>query len=299
MFTTMEVNTDLINSLQDGVYTENAVSADSTTVYKIDKCIWAGSSPFCDEIVIAQSPVYGKVLFLDREIQSAESDEALYHEHLVQPVLNATADVPEKRVLIVGGGEGATAREVLKWSPTQVKEVVWVDIDGGLVDLCRRHLGWADDDVYNDPRLTYFAEDIRSFFSRDHSVYDVIILDLPDPDCDALAKSDNDEYGNYSLYGYQFMAQVRNHLHRSRAVVSHCGPIRPGECEGIRWMMSAGGFGNGFAYHTVIPSFQGSWGFWMSVPPKKMCPEFPASKMRIMDVDAQTSAFLWPAFWKL
>ena len=295
----MNVNLDLMNSLRGGSYAENAVSADNVTIYKINDCYWAGSSPYCEEIVIAKSPVYGNVLFLDRELQSAQSDEALYHEHLVQPVMNATADVREKRVLIVGGGEGATAREVLKWSPDSVKEVVWVDIDGGLVELCRRYLGWADDHVYNDSRLTYYAEDIRSFFSSDKSQYDVIILDLPDPDCDDLKKSDEDESGNYLLYGYQFMSHVRNHLRGPRAVVSHCGPIRPGEMEGIHWMMRAGGHGHGFAYHTVIPSFQGAWGFWMSVAPRTFDTSYPASKMHIMDGEAQTTAFLWPAFWKL
>ena len=295
----MDANTDLMLSLENGVYAEDAVSADNVTLYKIKNCIWAGRSPFCEEIVFANSPIYGKVLFLDREIQSAQSDEALYHEHLVQPVMNATADVARKRVLIIGGGEGATAREVLKWSSDSVAEVVWVDIDGGLVELCRRHLGWAGDDVYNDPRLTYHAEDIRHFFARDDSQFDVIIMDLPDPDCDMLAQTDDDEYGNYSLYGYQFMAQLRIHLRGPRAVVSHCGPIRPGELDGVRWMLNAGGFGHGFPYHTVIPSFQGSWGFWMSVAPRSLAGDFPKDKMRIMDGDAQTAAFLWPAFWKL
>jgi spermidine synthase len=293
----MEVNPDLIHSLHNGTYAENAVSADSTTLYKIDSCIWAGHTPYCSEVVIANSPVYGKVLFLDREIQSAESDEALYHTHLVHPVLNATAGVAEKRVLIVGGGEGATAREVLKWPVSSVREVVWVDIDGGLVELCRRHLGWANDSVYDDPRLTYHAQDIRSFFAHDESQYDVIILDLPDPDCDALAESDVDEFGNYALYGHTFMAHVRAHLRGPRALVSHCGPIRPGELDGIDWMRTAAGLGNGYPYHTVIPSFQGSWGFWMSVSPAPLVPEFPTSTL--MDADAQTAAFLWPKFWKL
>jgi spermidine synthase len=295
----MEVNTELIHSLQDGVYVENAVSADNITLYKVKDCIWAGRSAFCDEIVIANSPVYGKVLFLDKEIQSAESDEALYHTHLVHPVLNATAGVSGKRVLIVGGGEGATAREVLKWPAESVREVVWVDIDGGLVELCRRHLGWADDSVYNDPRLTYHSEDIRSFFARDESCYDVIILDLPDPDCDELKVSDLDDYGSYALYGHEFMAQVRAHLCGPYALVSHCGPIRPGELDGIHWMTNTAGLGKGFPYHTVIPSFQGSWGFWMSVPPAPLVANFPITAAHVMDSDAQTAAFLWPKYWKL
>ena len=295
---TMEVNTELIHSLQNGMYAENAVSADSVTLYKIDSCIWAGSTSFCDEIVIANSPVYGKVLFLDKEIQSAESDEALYHTHLVHPVLNATADVPAKRVLIVGGGEGATAREVLKWPASAVGEVAWVDIDGGLVELCRRHMRWADDAVYSDPRLTYHAQDIRSFFAHDESQYDVIILDLPDPDCDELAESDLDTYGSYALYGHEFMTHVRAHLRGPRALVSHCGPIRPGKVDGISWIRTASGLGSGHGYHTVIPSFQGSWGFWMSVAPAPLVTDFPATASTVFDADAQTAAFLWPAYWK-
>ena len=294
----MDVNLDLINSLNssDAVYAEDAVSADNITLYKINKCMWAGRSPFCEEIIIGQSPIYGKVLFLDHEIQSAQSDEALYHEHLVHPVLNATADTPNKRVLIIGGGEGATAREVLKWSCESVKSVDWVDIDGGLVELCRRHLCWADDKVYNDPRLTYYSEDIRTFLDAGHQAYDVIIMDLPDPDCEELSKTDFDKYGNYMLYGKQFMAHLHRHLCGPRAIVSHCGPIRPGEMDGIHWMESIEG--KGFPFHTVIPSFQGSWGFWMNVEPRPFHSSFPTSEMRIMDHDAQTAAFLWPAFWK-
>ncbi len=296
------VDVALQQSLQNGTYSEHAVGADCVTQYKISTCIWAGHSPYCNEIVFANSPAYGKVLFLDREIQSAESDEALYHEHLVQPVLNATAGTPAKRVLIVGGGEGATAREVLKWPAAAVSEVVWVDIDGGLVDLCRRHMGWAGDEVYNDPRLTYHAQDIRAFLAEDASQYDIVILDLPDPDCTALVDGDDlDEYGSYLLYGRTFMNHVCAHMRGPRALVSHCGPIRPGgDMDGIRWMMGASAdLGRGFPYHTVIPSFQGAWGFWMSVAPAPIGADFPASTMRVMDADAQTAAFLWPAFWKL
>jgi predicted membrane-bound spermidine synthase len=135
--------------------------------------------------------------------------------------------------------------------------------------------------------------------AEDESQFDVIILDLPDPDCDALKESDLDDFGNYALYGHKFMTHVRAHLRGPRALVSHCGPIRPGELDGINWMRSASGLGNGYAYHTVIPSFQGSWGFWMSVPPAPLIVDFPETAKAVMDSDAQTAAFLWPAFWKL
>ena len=133
---------ELMYSLQDGRYEESACSSDTTSSYSIQKCIWGGKTEF-GEVVLAISPIYGKMLFTDKELQSAESDERIYHEHLVHPILNATANISDKRVLVVGGGEGATVREVLKWPENLVKEIVWVDIDRTLVNLCKQYLQYA------------------------------------------------------------------------------------------------------------------------------------------------------------
>ena len=293
------VNTVLMASLHDSYFVEDACSSETSSVYSIDKCYWAGTTPTC-QVVIAQSPVYGKVLFLDKEIQSAESDEAIYHEHLVHPVLAATAHIPLKRVLIVGGGEGATAREVLKWSPEEVAHVDWVDIDGPLVDLCRRYLSWASDDVYNDTRLTYHAADIRQFLKETEIQYDVIILDLPDPDVDDLRNKDNVD--EYLLYNKQFWYELLCHRKPYGAIVSHAGPIAPGgdpvlRRAGLTWIESVSqslGQGRGYPYHVTIPSFQGDWGFWMSVPPVDK--EFPQG-LAVMDIDTQRYAFTWPRYW--
>jgi spermidine synthase len=299
----MEVNPELMRSLSGGRFSESACSADTISLYSLNECYWAGRSQFC-EIVIAQSPVYGKVLFLDNELQSAESDEAIYHEHLVHPALNSLAEKKEKRVLIVGGGEGATAREVLKWSENSVAAVDWVDIDHHLVELCRRHLSWADDPVYNDPRLRYFGEDIREFWASNNTQYDLIILDLPDPDVEELvampAPESEDEY---PLYSRQFMRVLAAHLAPGGAFVSHCGPISPGgdpavRREGLTWMTNMCqeiGLGGGFPYFTIIPSFMGAWGFLMSCAPAQEA-RYP-SGLAVMDSDAQATAFHWPRFW--
>jgi spermidine synthase len=282
-----------MSSLTNGVFTESACSADTSSVYKLATCYWAGTTPTC-RVVIAQSPVYGKVLFLDDEIQSAESDEAIYHEHLVHPAMATAmatvADAPNKHILIVGGGEGATCREVLKW-PT-VEHVDWVDIDGPLVDLCRQHLSWASDSVYTDPRVTYYSQDIRKFLDETDKQYDVILLDLPDPDVDTLTSSANE----HMLYGRPFWESIRAH---SRGVVaSHVGPVAPGDKSGLQWVTDeakAVGFGPGFAYHATIPSFQSEWGFWMSHRPAStdVWPE----SLSVMSSDTQQYAFTWPRYW--
>jgi len=296
----MAVDINLMNSLPGTRFIENACSSDTLSMYSISKCYFAGKSPF-SEIVIAQSPVYGKVLFLDKEIQSAESDEALYHEHLVHPVLNAMAHVPWKSVLIVGGGEGATAREVLRWGAGAVSRVVWVDIDGALVELCRRHLGWASDAVYADKRLTYIPADIRQFLKGD-DMFDVVILDLPDPDVEdlsVLGASTDD----YKLYSSTFFQKIVEHLRPNGAIVSHVGPIAPGgpaeeNRAGLEWMtkMSAeASLGTGFPYHVTIPSFQGDWGFWMSCPPSKE--NLWPSGLVVMNGKTQEYAFTWPSYY--
>ena len=297
------INSELLASLSESrSFEETACSSDATTIYPLSRVYWAGETPIC-QVVIAESPSYGKVLFLDKEIQSAESDEAIYHEHLVHPVLAATAYTPRKRVLIVGGGEGATAREVLKWGSADVAAVDWVDIDGDLVGLCRRHLGWANDDVYNDPRLSYTAEDIRTFLARSPSrTYDVIILDLPDPDVDVLSIVP-DAAGEVLLYSQEFMATIRDALRPHGAIVSHVGPIAPGgepldRRPGLEWMMrccEAVGIGHGYPYHVTISSFQGDWGFWMSISPEEM-PAYPPG-LEIMNAETQRTAFTWNPYW--
>jgi len=296
-------NPELMRTLQGGQFAETACSADTTSIYSIDTCLWAGTTPFC-EAVIAKSPVYGTVLFIDKEIQSASSDEAIYHEHLIHPALGATDSILGKKVLIVGGGEGATAREVLKWSPGSVNLVHWVDIDGNLVNLCRRHMEFAKDEVYNDPRLLFRAEDIRTFLASTDLNYDVIVLDLPDPDVEDLKEIGGSEHPiDYPLYGPTFWKTLRSRLTPGGVVVTHAGPIAPGgdasvRRAGLTWIQNAAreaGFPKGSAYHVVIPSFQGEWGFWMSTPPMPN-PPFPSSAL-VMDAEVQRLAFTWPRYW--
>lgn len=275
-------------------YTEMACTADTHSVYAVDSCIWAGHTPYCEEVVIATSPTYGTMLFLDKEIQSSSSDEAVYHEHLVHPVMAATR--MHSRILIVGGGEGATAREVLKYS--SVLAVDWVDIDGPLVDLCRRSLGYASDAVYNDPRLMYTAADIRTFLAETEHIYNVIILDLPDPDMSEVHEHD-------ALYSVAFFRMLKQHLAPGGAVVSHAGPVAPGDARlhraGLHWIREAAHAADladaekTHAYHTCLPSFQGEWGFWMTCAPAQY-PRFPED-VRIMNIHTQSYAFSWPSHW--
>ena len=121
--------------------------------------------------------------YMDDEIQSSESDEALYHEALVMPVMEAAKK--RERVMIVGGGEGATAREVLTWPDVQTVDMYEWDKD--VVNLFRtKYPQWAKG-AWNDPRLHLHYENIFEVIRRPPSErYDVVIIDLFDPSDDNI-----------------------------------------------------------------------------------------------------------------
>jgi len=274
--------------------------SDAMTTYPISKTIWSGSTKFCESVVIADSPEYGRLLFLDGEIQSASADERIYHESLVHPVMVATSALNHKRVLVVGGGEGATVREVLRWS--SVDEIVWVDIDTELVELCKEYLGWAPH-VYDNPRVTFLGRDIQSLIpelgqSGKSEKFDVIILDLPDPD----------GHTGY-LYSPAFWKDIKGLLQSSESrLVTHVGPVRPfgnlgAGLQRVWKEANIGGFDAwkyGF-YQITIPSFQGSWGFWMSgCSPFTMRREsisLPAS-LHVVDIEQMIQWALPTKLWR-
>lgn len=240
--------------------------SDTRTSYPIQQKVWEGPTAACDSVVIADSDVFGRMLFLDGELQSASADEHLYHEALVHPVMSCVGY--DRRVLVVGGGEGATVREVLKWHP---ELVTWVDIDADLVGLCSEFLNWAPN-VMDSPVVTYVSADIRDVLPHMNMLYDAILLDLPDPDGDT----------GY-LYSDECMADLRAHLVTGGWMVSHCGPVRPYGNIGEGFQRLAPQFGTDGFYSQMIPSFQSEWGFMMWTEDRTVCRYAPPPGLRVAD----------------
>jgi spermidine synthase len=132
------------------------------------------------KVEIIERPKWGLACYMDNSIQSALIDEKIYHEALVHPVMRSVKQ--RKRVMIIGGGEGATAREVLKWS--DVKEVDMYEWDRDVVELFRnKYPEWAKG-VWNDPRLIINYSNIFEIIKtppKKSQKYDVIIIDLFEP----------------------------------------------------------------------------------------------------------------------
>ena len=236
-------------------------------------------------------------LFLDGVIQSNIHDEARYHESLVHTAFIA-ASTPPKRVLIVGGGEGATLRETLKWA--SVEHVTMVDLDPDVIDASRRFLpsyskctGFGAASCFDDDRLDLYTEDFIAWFDKHIGndicekqeekkdlLYDVIIIDLLDteelPEGQAWAEH---------LYSELFFERIACALHTFGVVVSNFGeaPWFVGgeiqvsvhekkmqamfqkKIQQIQTMSSF--FHHSRVYDTFVHSYRSDWAFAIGISP--------------------------------
>ena len=177
--------------------------------FRVKKLITLRRSHY-QEIVIADVEDFGRSLILDNFIQSSEVDEYIYHETLVHPVMVAHPN-PEK-VLIIGGGEGATLREVLKHSV--VRKAVMVDIDKDVVELSKKYLEKWHQGAFDDPRAEIVITAGRKYVEETSEKFDVIILDLTDPYGIEISKK---------LYSAEFYSMVYNVLEDDGLMVTQAG----------------------------------------------------------------------------
>lgn len=195
-------------------------------------------------------------LFINGNLQFSSRDEARYHEALVLPAMESTA-VP-KRVLILGGGDGLAAREVLKYPA--VEAITLVDLDGEMTRLFSRSetLSRLNQGSLNNPKLTIINEDAAKWLETHRALYDVIIIDFPDPSNFALGKL-------YSVPMYRMVAQ---HLAAGgRMVVQATSPyFAPHAFWSINETLKTAGL-NTWPYHVYVPSF-GEWGYILAAADK-------------------------------
>ncbi len=129
-------------------------------------------------ITIIDSKRYGKALLLDNCWMTAEQQEKHYHECLVHPALSGALEI--KRGLIVGGGDGGTAKECLRYK--EVEHLDLVEIDERVIKLSQKYLPTIGGNAWQDPRLQINIEDgIKWTKHAGNEVYDFVIIDSSDP----------------------------------------------------------------------------------------------------------------------
>jgi spermidine synthase len=174
------------------------------------------------EVEIVQTPAFGKMLIVDGRVQVSELDEFIYHEALVHPGMLHTVKL--ESALIVGGGPGATLREMLRYR--SLRRVVMVDIDEKLVDACRSHLPALNAGAFTDPRLEIRFQDAQAYLEHSQEQFDAIIVDLTAP---------RDQGASQHLWTREFYALASKRLTDAGVLTTHGGPLCHGE---MNWPVS-------------------------------------------------------------
>jgi spermidine synthase len=228
------------------------VSQNLIQLHSIEEVLYTGQTRFQSAEII-RSGSFGKCLVLDGKIQSSEADEFIYHEALVQPAM-ITHPRPET-VFIAGGGEGATLREVL--SHNTVKRAVMVDIDEQVVALCQKYLPDYNRGSFEDKRTELLHVDARDYLTKSRELFDIIIIDLPDP---------VEEGPAYLLYTQEFYQLIRDRLTENGMISVQAGSAALTELLNFSAVNNTlrSVFSIVCPYQADVPCFGGPWGFCLA-----------------------------------
>ncbi|MEE3078240.1 MAG: spermidine synthase, partial [Bdellovibrionota bacterium] len=159
---------------QDWIYERNEEGF--SLGFKVKERLFCGKSDF-QKVEIVDTYSHGKVLLNDDLVMLSERDEFAYHDMITHLPLFTHGN--PKNVLVIGGGDGGTAREVLRHE--SVERCVMVEIDKMVVDACIEHIPVTSKDLTNHPKLELLIEDGVKYVKETKERFDVIIIDSTDP----------------------------------------------------------------------------------------------------------------------
>ena len=184
-------------------------------------------------------------LYLDGGLQFSSRDEYRYTESLVYPALGAGA----RSVLVLGGGDGLAARELLR--APGVDKIVQVELDPAVIELARSTMRYANGGSLDNPRVHIVTGDAMTWLRKKPPTFDAVIVDLPDPDTPVLGR----------LYSTEFYTLVSRALAPGGLMVVQSGS--PYSTPTAFWRTISTITAAGYAvtpYHVFVPTF-GDWGF--------------------------------------
>lgn len=192
------------------------------------------------------SPRFGRVMRLDGRFMTSERDEFFYHEALVHPAAMAHA-VPRK-ALVIGGGDGGTAEELLKYR--SMAKVVLAELDEEVIAAAKAHLPAVHRGVWNDPRLQVHVGDGLAYMDRTDERFDLVFMDLTDPDTPAEP-----------LYTAPAFARIRRAMAPGAALVLHLGsPVF--HAQQVQQLVTTlrANFSHVHCYGLYVPLYGAYWG---------------------------------------
>lgn len=198
-------------------------------------------------IEVFETPDLGKLMRIDGANMVSERDEFFYHEALVHPV--AMTHPNPRTALIIGGGDGGTAEELLKHS--SITHCRLCELDGAVVDIAKMHLESVHQRVFDDARLEVVIGDGLRHVKDTADQFDLIVLDLTDPVGAAEA-----------LYQPSFYADCHRALHTGGALTLHIGSpfSHPDRVRSAITNLGAV-FLHVTPYFVHVPMYGATWGF--------------------------------------
>ncbi|UII20944.1 polyamine aminopropyltransferase [Fulvivirga ligni] len=212
-----------------------------------DKVVFTEQTPYQRIVITQWKDDYW--LYLNGNQQLSTRDEIMYHEPLIHPAL--TLHPHPENVLVLGGGDGCAAREILKY-PT-VKNIKLVDLDPAMTELAKTNpiLTGLNQNSLSDDRVTVINTDGYQFIQKDTSFYDAIFIDLPDPRTVELGR----------LYSYEFYRSCYRLLRPQGVIVTQAASpyfaTRAFKC--IVKTMEEAGFNTVPLHNQVVT--MGEWGW--------------------------------------
>ncbi|RVU05351.1 polyamine aminopropyltransferase [Novosphingobium umbonatum] len=267
-------------SLVAGLFLGERIQRAAEIAYYGEGVIYARSTPY-QRLVLARRG--GDLrLYLNGNLQFSSRDEYRYHEALVWPVLGRVAH--PSRVLVLGGGDGLAAREILRDS--RVAHVDLVDLDPEMTRMFRQipQLSALNQGSLSNPRLKVTNADAFRWARSAKGQYDAILVDFPDPTDYALGK----------LYTVSFYREVARLLApQGVMVVQSTSPmVAPRSYWTVAQTLEAAGLSTR-GYHAYVPSF-GEWGYTLAAhQPPVMAANLPAG-LRFLNATSEPLMFDFP-----
>lgn len=232
------------------VYADRIMSYTETMAYQ-DNVIYSKSTPY-QRIVITRNNRELR-LFLNGNLQFSSADEYRYHEALVHPALQALPNA--KNVLILGGGDGLAAREILKYN--NIEHITLVDLDPAMTRIFKTHemLLKLNNHSLLSPKLSVINQDAFTWVRNNKHLFDLIIIDFPDPSNYSIGK----------LYSSKFYEELHHSLSDDGIVVIQS--TSPLIARKSYWCINNTLAACNFVtvpYHAYVPSF-GEWGYVMGM----------------------------------
>ncbi len=254
---------------------------------------WGERGMFGDEIVYSTTTRYQRLvithwkddlrLYINGNLQFSSRDEYRYHEAIVHPALQTLPWA--KRALVLGGGDGLALREILRYQ--HIEHVTLVDLDPAMIEAFRTRpeLRALNKNSYHDKRVTVVNADAAIWLQNNHEMFDLVIIDFPDPSSFALGK----------LYSVPFYAMVKKHLSENGLMVVQS--TSPFFAPHAYWTVDATlrevGFST-YPFHAYVPSF-GEWGFVLaSQHPNYQVPHLYKLPMRYLNAETTRAMFAFP-----